>query len=64
MYEKRYVITKTSRMNSAHSYSGPTWDFLPMGPEPFYTDKAEAEQLAAALSVWNPVGFVVLEMTE
>jgi hypothetical protein len=63
---KKYVIYKRSRNPQLESYNGPTWDRAGCrdSRQARYDSKEEAEELAAMLTHFNPVGFAVAELGE
>lgn len=60
--EGLYFVRKSTR-TSLRPYAGPT--LRDLGEEPrYYSNRAEAEDLAERLTELNPVGFVVVDLVE
>lgn len=61
-----YVIYKATRLPASISYYGPTWDKAELRHlyKEQYRDREVAERLAHVLSLHNPVGFRVAEVSE
>lgn len=62
----RFTIQKSTRADPyrTDSYMGPAWDAAGLRDryKETYDDPEEAQELAAALTVENPVGFVVVQV--
>lgn len=60
-----WIIHKNTRLPTKISYGGPTWDLAGIRDlyKECYDNESEARQIAAILSVCNPIGFSVSRNT-